>query len=168
MAPTVYARPNRQLLEEEGRNEKYVRFLNVNKRQKLIAAQPPIRSTSEGIGGLKTHWKKGIASQLAPPPSSPPSFPQPSTDFPRQIEDPTRTRKSNAKTVTAIRPSVNREDSDNGTGTNGGEIGFDEDDDLLEAVGKEKEVREKNKSHKNGTRSVRTFHRSCLSYMSPT
>ena len=75
-------------------------------------------------------------------------------------------KKLNPKT--AIQPSVNDEDSENGTGTNGGEIGFDEDDNLLEAVGKEKEVHSKNKSHKNGTQSVHTFYSSCLSCISPT
>ena len=99
-----------------------------------------IRSTSEGIGGLRTNWKKGITSQLAPPPSSAPSLPQsePLKNFSHQVEHLTQAKKSNPKT--AIQPSVNNEDSENGTGTNGGEIGFDEDDDLLEAVGKEKEV----------------------------
>ena len=50
---------------------------------------------------------------------------------PRQIEHPTQAKKSNLKA--AIQPSVNHEDPDNGTGLNGREIRFDEDDDLLEA-----------------------------------
>ena len=127
-----------------------------------------IRSTSKGIGGLRTNWKKGITSQLAPPLSSAPSLPQsePSKNFSHWVEHPTQAKKSNPKT--AIQPSVNDEDSENGTETNGGEIGFDEDDNLLEAVGKEKEVHSKNKSHKNGTQTVRTFYSSCLSCISPT
>ena len=128
-----------------------------------------IRSTSEGIGSLKTHWKKGMSFQLAPPPSSAPSLPQsePLMNFPCQIEHPTQGgKKLNPKT--AIQPSINDDKPENVTGTNGGEIGFDEDDDLLEAVGKEKEVWGKDKSHKNGTQSVRTFYPSCFSCISPT
>ena len=127
--------------------------------------RPPIRSTSKGIGGLKTHWKKGIDSQLAPPSSSAPSLPQsrPSTNV-QPIERPVQlpaAKHSTRNLKTPVQPSINRdaEDSEIGTGPDGGEIGLDEDDNLLDAVGRDKEVQGGlNKSHRNGTKTVRTYH----------
>lgn len=130
------------------------------------SVQLPIRSTSEGIGGLKTHWKKGIASQLAPPLSSAPSLPQSqlSTDV-QPIEGPVQlpvAKHSTRNLKTPVQPSVNHkvEDLEIGTGPDGGEIGLqDEDDDLLDAVGRDKEVHGGlNKIHRNGTKTVCTFH----------
>ena len=62
---------------------------------------------------------------------------------------------------TPVQPSVNRDPDDSGIGTgpDGGGIGLDEDDDLLNSVGRDKEVQGGvNKSHKNGTKTVRTFY----------
>ena len=123
-----------------------------------ISAQLPIRSTSAGIGGLKTNWKKGIASQAAPPLSSALSLPpsQPSTIAHRPIERPAQlAKKPNPKKP--VRAQAEHEDSEIGTGPDGGEIGLDEDNDLLDAVGADKELQGLNKSHKNGTKSVRIF-----------
>ena len=128
------------------------------------SVQSPIRSTSEGIGGLRTHWKKGIASQLAPPVLSAPSLPQPLTNIQpikRQAQLPVPAKHPTQNLKTPVQPSVNREaeDSEIATGPDdpGGEIGLDEDDDLLNAVGRDKEVQGSlNKSHRNGTKTVRT------------
>lgn len=134
--------------------------------------QPPIRSTSEGIGGLKTHWKKGITSQLVPPLSSAPSLPQswPSTNV-QPIKCPVQllvAKHATRNLKMPVQPSISHEfeDLEIGAGPDGGEIGLDEDDDLLDAVGRDKEVQGGlNKSHRNGTKTVHTFHppQCCLS-----
>jgi hypothetical protein len=156
-----------------GRGGKKRKVREIFQRQQATEAdvisgsvQPLIRSTSEGIGGLKTHWKKGIASQLAPPvSSSAPSLPQSrlSTNV-QPIERPAQlpvAKHATRNFKTPVQPLVNHEleDSEIGTGPDGGEIGLDKDDDLLDAVGRDKEVQGSlNKSHRNGTKTVRTFH----------
>lgn len=115
---------------------------------RAISTQPPtIRSTSVGIGGLRSNWKKNTASQAAPPP---PTIAHHPIKHPAQL----------AKTPNTKKPAqarAEREDSDIGTGPDGGALGLDEDDSLLDAVGDDKEVQGSNKSHKNGTKSVRIF-----------
>jgi len=102
--------------------------------------------------------------QPAPPPSS--SVPSSVTAVNQCPIERTAllAKKPNRETVVQAQDSVDHEDSEIGTGPDGGEI---KDDDPLDAVGKDKQVQGLNKSHKNGTKSVRTFSSSHVSHSSP-
>ncbi|KAF8951995.1 hypothetical protein BDZ97DRAFT_820868 [Flammula alnicola] len=142
VAPTVYARPDHRMLEQ-GKEER-----EKNKRSGKPAAE---------IGGLQKDWKKRaqvVSQPISSLATAKTAVAEPSgnlsrTGRPRELEQ-------QALADQPVSDGDGLEESESGIQADGGEIGHDEDEELMDAVRKSKQTSHgAKKTHRSGTMGIK-------------